>query len=276
MRKWLQELAIYSTKRRRFDLATMSDKPNLITTAKVQQVRLQRRGPHFALAVELRCSAELAACTQMLEENFEYIKTIQRRQEEGQAEECMQWQKKLQENLTFLAKIADAQPAHQVRDPNIEPHHSAPVPPCPVSSRPCQEPTSRARCCTPVCSLWRVPIPCLQAPVPQYGVHPGAMHPAALLRPQQATYAAHPGYAHTSAPAYAPQPTAAPAQQYPGTAAHSAQQQARQFATPLAHAGSGAAPSYYTPLSQPPSAPAYGYTQPTAAAAQPGGAAWLR
>lgn len=65
------------------------------------------------------CSAELAACTQMLEENFEYIKTIQRRQEEGQAEECMQWQKKLQENLTFLAKIADAQPAHQVRVPIV-------------------------------------------------------------------------------------------------------------------------------------------------------------
>lgn len=59
----------------------------------------------------------------MLEENFEYIKTIQRRQEEGQAEECLQWQKKLQDNLTFLAKIADAQPAPQV--PTYQPILSA-------------------------------------------------------------------------------------------------------------------------------------------------------
>jgi hypothetical protein len=60
----------------------------------------------------------------MLEENFEYIKTIQRRQEEGQADECIQWQRKLQENLTFLAKIADAQPAHQVRSGLMQRPHT--------------------------------------------------------------------------------------------------------------------------------------------------------
>jgi len=90
--------------------ASMSDQaaiPDVFTTIRVQEVSCSRFTERYRL--QFRLPLTVTCAVQTLEKNYEYIKKIAECQKNGKIAEATALTTKLHQNLTALARAADAQ-----------------------------------------------------------------------------------------------------------------------------------------------------------------------